>query len=270
MEPTAAPAPAVTPAVIMPTVGRRVWYWPSLNDLGQGVPNMVHTDAAQPLDAGICYVWNDRLVNLTVADQNGHMHRRFSVRLLQAGEQPMIGEAYAQWMPFQAQRPSADAQQGMALLAELKALLDEMPGDLKTLNAELAELRQDLTKLQSPGESISGEISQTIKVPDAAPTITLEDVETSIISCDYFTAQDGFNGSNFLPGRAPSASLRLLTLCVLTLDNGFTVLGESACTSPENFDAEVGQRIARADAVRKVWPLLGFALKTKLADCLKP
>ena len=35
-----------------------------------------------------------------------------------------------------------------------------------------------------------------------------------------------------------------LTVCVLTLMNGFTVTGESACASPENFNQEIGNKIA--------------------------
>jgi hypothetical protein len=52
---------------------------------------------------------------------------------------------------------------------------------------------------------------------------------------------------------------------VLVLRNGFTVTGESACASPENFDAELGRKIARANAVNKVWPLMGYALRNQLA-----
>ena len=59
--------------------------------------------------------------------------------------------------------------------------------------------------------------------------------------------------------------LSLLTFCVLVLRNGFTVTGESACASPENFDAEVGRKIARQNAVQKIWPLMGYELRTKLA-----
>ena len=61
-------------------------------------------------------------------------------------------------------------------------------------------------------------------------------------------------------------ALKLLTFCVLVLQNGFTVTGESACASPENFDAEIGRRIARENAVQKIWPLLGFRLRDKLAQ----
>lgn len=50
------------------------------------------------------------------------------------------------------------------------------------------------------------------------------------------------------------------------LQNGFTVTGESACASPENFNAEIGRKIARENAVNKVWPLMGYALKQRLHD----
>lgn len=56
-----------------------------------------------------------------------------------------------------------------------------------------------------------------------------------------------------------------LTVCCLTLKNGFTVTGESACASPENFNEEIGQRIAKSNARDKIWPLLGFRLRDELA-----
>lgn len=56
-----------------------------------------------------------------------------------------------------------------------------------------------------------------------------------------------------------------LTVCCLTLRNGFTVTGESACASPENFDAEIGRKIARDNARNKIWALEGYLLKQKLA-----
>jgi hypothetical protein len=50
----------------------------------------------------------------------------------------------------------------------------------------------------------------------------------------------------------------------LVLRNGFTVTGESACASPENFDAGIGRKIARQNAEQKIWPLMGYALKQEL------
>lgn len=55
-----------------------------------------------------------------------------------------------------------------------------------------------------------------------------------------------------------------LTVCCLTLENGFTVTGESACASPENFNAELGQKIARENARNKIWALEGYLLKQSL------
>jgi len=56
-----------------------------------------------------------------------------------------------------------------------------------------------------------------------------------------------------------------MTVCCLTLKNGFQVIGESAAASPENFDAEIGRKIARSSARDKIWVLEGYALKNRLA-----
>lgn len=109
-----------------------------------------------------------------------------------------------------------------------------------------------------------------------APRVTPADLEDEIVGEHYFTASDGIAGAvgrdklvadeKYPEMDAVKGSLELLTFCVLTLRNGFTVTGESACASPENFDAEIGRKIARQKAVEKVWPLLGFRLRDKLAS----
>ena len=101
-----------------------------------------------------------------------------------------------------------------------------------------------------------------------APRVTPDDIEDNIASEHYFTAEDGVGrasrGQTTVGGKNPVA-LSLLTFCVLVLRNGFTVAGESACFSPENFDAEFGRKIARQNAVAKIWPLMGYELRSKLA-----
>lgn len=57
-----------------------------------------------------------------------------------------------------------------------------------------------------------------------------------------------------------------LTVCCLTLQNGYNVIGESASASPENFDAEIGKRIAKDKAREKIWVLEGYLLRQKLAE----
>jgi len=56
-----------------------------------------------------------------------------------------------------------------------------------------------------------------------------------------------------------------MTVCALTLRNGFIVIGESAAASPENFNTEIGRKIARENARNKIWALEGYLLRTKLA-----
>lgn len=55
-----------------------------------------------------------------------------------------------------------------------------------------------------------------------------------------------------------------LTVCCLTLANGFNVTGESACACPDNFDRDLGRRIARDNAKQKIWALEGYALRNRL------
>lgn len=82
-----------------------------------------------------------------------------------------------------------------------------------------------------------------------APRLTPADIDAEIADEQYHV----FDGTT-------------LTVCCLTLENGFTVTGESAAASPENFDQEIGRKIARQNAREKIWPLEGYLLKQKLAD----
>ena len=104
-----------------------------------------------------------------------------------------------------------------------------------------------------------------------APRITPLDVEKNIVSEYYFTAMDGidghYRGGPIVQACKDYTPLHLLTFAVLVLKNGFTVTGESACASPENFDAEIGRKIARENAVNKIWPLMGYELRSKLKNC---
>lgn len=103
-----------------------------------------------------------------------------------------------------------------------------------------------------------------------APRITPADIEANIVGEHYFIASEAIGmppveGVDFVPPRKVHP-LDLLTFCVLVLRNGFTVTGESACASPENFDAELGRKIARQNAVQKIWPLMCYVLKERLAQ----
>lgn len=116
--------------------------------------------------------------------------------------------------------------------------------------------------------STDHQIEQEIQAKGkTAPRVTPADIEANIASEHFFTAEQGAFAA-FDPPRGSDVvppELSLLTFCVLVLRNGFTVTGESACASPENFDAEIGRKIARQNAVQKIWPLMGYELRSKLA-----
>lgn len=93
-----------------------------------------------------------------------------------------------------------------------------------------------------------------------APRVTLDDIKSNIAARYDFT---GVEAVGTIP--APHPSLRLLSICVLVLRNGFTIVGKSACASPENFNADLVRKIAYEDAISQAWPLMGYALRDKLA-----
>lgn len=133
--------------------------------------------------------------------------------------------------------------------------------------------------IQSP-RTDDDAVEQMIKAKGLnAPRVTPEDMAANIRWVHYFTAAQGaymadlaamlkVSGKDYVSIQSATPTdtpLALLTFCVITLQNGFTVTGESACASPENFDAEIGKKIALENAKQKIWPLMGYALKEKLA-----
>ena len=234
--------------MIKPTVGRKIHFWPAIAHL-DALGSLARSDQASPLDASIAYVWNDRLVNISFADQNGKMGSATSIRLLQDDDKTNAGESFCTWMPYQVGQ-AEKTKEAVDQLAAAKPSTDD------------AAIEQEI---QAKGKT--------------AARVTPQDIEDNISTEHYFTAGEGivgaFAASCAAQGRGVFAdeartgqlkpSLNLLTFCVLTLHNGFTVTGESACASPENFDAEIGRKIARANAVQKIWPLMGYELRTKLA-----
>lgn len=101
-----------------------------------------------------------------------------------------------------------------------------------------------------------------------APRVTPQHIESVISECHYFTAGDAARipWPDLTAADPIHPNLDLLTICVLVLRNGFTVTGESACASPENFEPEIGRKIARENAVNKIWMLEGYLLKEKLSE----
>lgn len=93
-----------------------------------------------------------------------------------------------------------------------------------------------------------------------APRVTKLDIEGKIVAVNYNTAEHAFYDQPTLPAH------QLLTICVITMRNGFTVLGKAACASPENFNQETGRQIAYEDAFNQIWALEGYLLKDQLSN----
>ena len=110
-----------------------------------------------------------------------------------------------------------------------------------------------------------------------APRVTPVDIEANIVSERYFTAADGLKGAYrrnndvHEHGGSPSAeehsAMEQVTICVLWLRNGTKVVGVNyGAIDPAHHSAEEGKKSARAEAIEQIWPLMGYELRTKLAQ----
>lgn len=92
-----------------------------------------------------------------------------------------------------------------------------------------------------------------------APRLTPDHIDAQIVS------EVSGRASELFKNVPASKELECLTICVITLKNGFTLVGKSACASPANYDAELGHKIARDDARKQIWALEGYLLRSKLS-----
>lgn len=93
-----------------------------------------------------------------------------------------------------------------------------------------------------------------------APRVSLDDIEAAIGGVYHLTGDKAIG-----PDAPGFPCLARLSICIIVMRNDFVVIGKSAPASPENFNADFGRRLAYEDAIRQVWPLMGFALRDKLA-----
>lgn len=93
-----------------------------------------------------------------------------------------------------------------------------------------------------PGDQMAASVQKT------ANRVTLADLQEKVLQAEYIR-----------PAAVPH-----LTICVLVLKNGYSLVGKSAPADPLNFDPEAGQRFAYDDALRQLWPLEGYALRERM------
>lgn len=181
----------------------------------------------EPLAALIAGVNSDGDVNLTVSDVEGRTHSRFAVTLAQEGEAMDDNYAYCEWMPY---------QKGQAAKTE-------------AAERALAPHPEDTAQAPNRTPASEREIEQEIQAKGLnAPRLTPAHIDSLIVTEKHYV----------FPGTT-------LTVCALTLRNGFIVTGESAAASPENFNEEIGRKIARDNARAKIWALEGYLLRERLA-----
>jgi hypothetical protein len=106
-----------------------------------------------------------------------------------------------------------------------------------------------------------------------APRVSLADIEAAIAIRYDTTADRAVAGADAQVAMSSPlelvdrlrVSLFILSICVLVMKNGFVIIGKSAPASAANFNPELGKKLAYEDAVRQIWPLMGFALRDRLA-----
>jgi len=102
------------------------------------------------------------------------------------------------------------------------------------------------------------------------PRVSLKQIEGSIAEEYSFVLGNAIDAINIVDRLALEHPTRLMTICVLVMQNGFTVIGTSSPAAPENFNEDLGKKFARDNAIRQLWPLMGFALRERLAKRSKP
>jgi hypothetical protein len=225
---------------IFPTLGRIVWY----RGPDEFIRTAIVTAVNSPFNLNL-YVFGQHGQDFECGPRDGVTHA-------DPEQEPGCFPSW-HWMPYQLSQ------------AGIKPMVaPEKHEDKVTINVPRP---QKLIGTDPARDGSDAAIEQQIQAKGkTAPRVTPGDIEANIHHEHYFTAAEGVAGAcdGWKLLKDGNESLGLLTFCVLVLRNGFTVTGESACASPENFDAEIGSKIARQNAVQKIWPLMGYQLRDEL------
>jgi hypothetical protein len=218
-------------SLIKPTVGRVVLLMVG----AAAMPGFARPAAGEPCAALVTRVWGDRCINVAAFDANGACFGLTSVRLLQGDDVAAEGEMHAKWM---------DYQKGQAAKAEqLEAKLSTAPQP-PVDNAHVAPGCEKFSEAAIEAEIQAKGLT--------APRLSPADLDAAIVHTEIV--------------KHVSPSGQVLRWAVLTTRNGFAVTGRpSASVSPENDNADIGEKVAIDNARSELWPLLGYALRERLA-----
>lgn len=280
--------------MVTPTKGRIVYFTPAIHD-----PNISRDGA--PYAALVTHAYGNNYgkdphaVNVTVFGPRGQ-YLAYKVPLVQEGDKPvnMLGQ-FVEWMPFQkGQTTASDAVQArLQRLEEMMTSLQQQrdigdallvgneafrrqpepapPVDNAHVAAGCEQFKAIVGYAPMKGGSYQGSAVDNAAKATTPPKVTNEGIEKLIVGEFYIGGRDIVDQAESLRYKLNEQSkamqsLGVLTICTLVLKNGFTVIGKSACVSPAIFNAELGRKYAREDAVRQIWALEGYLLKQKLCD----
>jgi hypothetical protein len=109
------------------------------------------------------------------------------------------------------------------------------------------------------------EIDAASKKVATHPRVALADIEAAIASVYYTNGERVREHATHTDNKQKQFyRLDSFTICMVVMKNGFIVVGSGAPASPENFDAELGRKLAYDQCIKQLWPLMGFALRDKL------
>ena len=100
-------------------------------------------------------------------------------------------------------------------------------------------------------------------------TVTKASIEAKIRGVYFINAGEALKDSNRGYIQRDLEELKLVTICIIILENGFKVEGTSACVDPSRYNEAIGQEEAYKNAVEKIWELEGYALKQKLFEAVQ-
>ena len=100
-------------------------------------------------------------------------------------------------------------------------------------------------------------------------TVSKASIEAKIRGVYFINAGEAIKTSNGGYTDRDLAELKLVTICIIILENGFKVEGTSACVDPSRYNEAIGQEEAYKNAVEKIWELEGYALKQKLFEAVQ-
>lgn len=180
--------------VITPTIGRRIWYIPSTYDRGglkDKPSSIIEGSSTQPCDAGVVFVHGDRLVNLSVTDHNGNIHKRTSVTLYQPGDTITHADGgYAVWMDYQQQQAQPKPQ---GSTTGKYFAFAHLPAHLQIVSKPLAQLAELLEQLLPSGPELSAGMRKLLEAKDCFVRAALDLPPAELLARAPITDSDRFD-----------------------------------------------------------------------------